>query len=88
MLGGERDEVVPREHMHELWGIVQTRKYTAAAPEATSRTHPRMPGGAKTESAGGVQENGRTTQINDRDTYIEFANGTHSAYRIVSRCSF
>jgi abhydrolase domain-containing protein 13 len=34
MLGGARDEVVPRSHMKELWGIIRNRGRNAASKKS------------------------------------------------------
>lgn len=73
LLSGVRDEVVPREHMQELWKLVQQRTSGGRRPsdqpqgegdvkEAESPKHPAA----------------------SHSRFIEFPRGTHSTYRCTS----
>jgi len=46
MLGGARDEVVPRSQMQELWAIIRNRGSDAAASGKTRRKVAAATGGA------------------------------------------
>ena len=50
MLGGARDEVVPRSQMRELWAIIRSRGREAAAAEG--RKKPRISSGAASGTGG------------------------------------
>jgi len=84
MLGGARDDVVPRSQMQELWTIIRNRGREAAASEKTRR---KAGAGAKDsdEKGGGGDEPGpndpKTPPRIYKDgvnTYIEFGAGTHN----------
>ncbi len=96
MLGGVRDEVVPRTQMQELWEIVRSRGRTRDAEKPVSPAASTTGEKAKAKAAAR-----RTSNVGDDDeddnskapprvvtdggnTYIEFSAGTHSECLLVS----
>jgi hypothetical protein len=92
MLGGARDEVVPRSQMQELWTIVRSR-----GCDAEGRKKPRTSGvpGAASENARAEAEVGEFDEPGPDDpkvpprvfkdgvnTYVEFGAGTHSKFSL------
>jgi hypothetical protein len=82
MLGGVRDEVVPRSQMQELWAIIRDRgrdtankKEDVRAGSSGSRPEPTP----ATGSGSGSDDRTVPPKIVDGgNTYIEFPDGTHS----------
>jgi hypothetical protein len=67
MLGGARDEVVPRTQMRELWTIIRSRGRESAAAEG--RKKPRMSSGAASGTGTGT---GGPEKVRG---YVEVADG-------------
>ncbi|KAH9059319.1 Alpha/Beta hydrolase protein [Lactarius vividus] len=66
MLGGARDEVVPRSQMQELWAIIRSRGRARDAEKPAS-----LPSPSTTEKARGKRVPPRVV-TDDGNTYIEF----------------
>jgi hypothetical protein len=64
MLGGARDEVVPRSQMQELWAIMRNRGRDVAA--AQSKKSPARATGSE-QKARGAEENGRDKGGTEQD---------------------
>ena len=84
MLGGARDEVVPRSQMQELWAIIRSRGRARNAEKrgslSTSSSKTVVPTREKTVSDGDDDAKVPPRVITDGgNTYIEFDAGTHSA---------
>jgi len=90
MLGGARDEVVPRSQMQELWAIIRNRGSDAAASGKTRRKVAAATGDKdekEKEEKGeddGPGPNDPPRIVKDGvNTYIEFGAGTHSEWRFL-----
>jgi hypothetical protein len=84
MLGGARDEVVPRSQMQELWAIIRRRGRARDAEKSASlsasSTKTTVPTREKTVSDDDDDAKVPPRVITDGgNTYIEFDAGTHSA---------
>lgn len=51
LLGGERDEVVPHEHMDQLWGLVKSRGLPPPSPSPSSHLQPPPMSSSRSRSA-------------------------------------
>lgn len=86
MLSGVNDEVVPREHMQDLWGLVQHRGAGAPAGTGTNTTaseSEEIPGMESIRSQMGMVDPLPSVKVAVEDVrtqskFIEFENGTHS----------
>jgi len=84
MLGGARDDVVPRAQMQELWAIIRNRGRDAAASEKTRRTgagDKDKDENKKGEDDGPGPDDPKVPPRVVKDgvnTYIEFGAGTHN----------
>ena len=86
MLGGARDEVVPRSQMQELWGIIRNRGRADDAAAASSKKSPSS-AEDKDEDADEKEDDGPGPDnpkapprvlVDGECKYIEFGAGTHS----------
>lgn len=86
MLGGARDEVVPRSQMQELWGIIRNRGRGDDAAAASSKKSPSS-AEDKDEDADEKEDDGPGPDnpkapprvlVDGESKYIEFGAGTHS----------
>jgi hypothetical protein len=94
MLGGARDEVVPRSQMQELWAIIRNRGRDAAAvakgkmPPAGDADGAKEGGGEEEgedekkgeAGSGSSRPRGPAITVDGLNTYIEFDDGMHSEY--------
>jgi hypothetical protein len=92
MLGGARDEVVPRTQMQELWEIIRSRGRARDAEKPTSLSSPSTKAAVSTGEKAKAAARKMTDDGDDDakvppcvltdggNTYIEFSAGTHSAY--------
>ena len=90
MLGGARDEVVPRSQMQELWAIIRNRGRGNDTGEALSKKSPSSAGGSAEEKDEDVDEKEDDgpgpddpkapprVLVDGENKYIEFGAGTHS----------
>ena len=93
MLGGARDEVVPRSQMQELWAIIRSRGRADDAAAAGSKKSPGSAGGGSAEDddddvdekeddePGPVPVNPKAPPrvlVDGETKYVEFGAGTHS----------
>src|SRR5712691_11070894 len=93
MLGGARDEVVPRSQMQELWAIIRNRGRGDDAAAAGSKKSPGSAGGSaedddedvdEKEDDGPVPDNPKAPPrvlVDGENKYVEFGAGTHSEYK-------
>jgi hypothetical protein len=93
MLGGARDEVVPRSQMQELWAIIRNRGRDAAAVQG-QKSPARATGSEKMRSAEDKDKGASDEEddgpgpddpkapprivVDGENKYIEFGAGTHS----------
>ena len=86
MLGGARDEVVPRSQMQELWAIIRNRGRGDDAAAASSKKSPSS-AEDKDEDADEKEDDGPGPDnrkapprvlVDGENKYIEFGAGTHS----------
>jgi abhydrolase domain-containing protein 13 len=97
MLGGARDEVVPRSQMQELWAIMRNRGRDPVAAQGQ-----KSPGSAEKKARGAEdkdKDKGATdedddgpgpddpkapprTVVDGENKYIEFGAGTHSEWLV------
>jgi abhydrolase domain-containing protein 13 len=114
MLGGARDEVVPRSQMQELWAIIRNRGRDAASrrgkkPPAAARLEKSEEDDEEEDEDEDESEKGKSGSprpdgpgfgsgsddrkvpprivVDGGNTYIEFADGTHSEY-LLAHCFF
>lgn len=86
MLSGVNDEVVPREHMQDLWELVQHRGAGAPAGTGSNKTaseSEEIPGMESIRSQMGMVDPLPSVKVAVEDVrtqskFIEFENGTHS----------
>ena len=92
MLGGARDEVVPRSQMEELWAIIRSRgrarddekpaSSTASSTKAAVSTGEKAKAAARGKAADEGDDDAKVPPrvlTDGGNTYIEFSAGTHSA---------
>ena len=69
MLSGVKDELIPREHMQELWEIICKRQGSQVAQQEERKQEQQEQGSVPLEQIG-----------KGRSRFTEFPAGTHSAY--------
>ncbi|KAH9019497.1 Alpha/Beta hydrolase protein [Lactarius hengduanensis] len=79
MLGGARDEVVPRSQMQELWAIIRTRGRARDAEKPASSATEKARGKRVDNDYDDDDANVPPRVVTDGgNTYIEFSAGTHN----------